>query len=142
MAAHGCKRSTASVASLCKQPASQSSLQIMQGLPGSCSAGLLQATRRGVAAALQQQGRALAPCCAGAQLAQAGSWLQLHGSAWVKRRCFPSDVYWLSYDCNAAHICLAVLHAMNSKGRRCLGCVGAKWLWSAVQEARCSGQAL
>lgn len=54
MAAHVCKRSTASVASLCKQPASQSSLQIMQWLPGSCSAGLLQATRRGVAAALQQ----------------------------------------------------------------------------------------
>ena len=54
MAAHVCKRSTAGVACLCKQPASQSSLQVMQGLPGSCSAGLLQATRRGIAAALHQ----------------------------------------------------------------------------------------
>ena len=54
MAAHVCKRSTAGVACLCKQPASQSSLQIMQGLPGCCSAGLLQATWRGIATALQQ----------------------------------------------------------------------------------------
>lgn len=42
-------------AGLCQQPAGKRSLQVMQGLPGSRSAGLLQAAGSGPPSSLQQR---------------------------------------------------------------------------------------
>ena len=89
VAARVCKRPAAGIASLRKQLASQSALQIMDGLPGSCSAGLLQAAWRGVAAALQDH-------------------------ATVSYRCPPSSLYLLSYTCKDRNAIMSKAERSNN----------------------------